>query len=443
MRARALLVSLAVALLPPLFVLVSHPIETGVQGRLQDQVQAAAWEAARDGDFEGTAAAYGVRLRVVDGSGSLTKDVDHETSAWFSVLGDVVLRFDAAPTPQELDDTLPPIAERAAALADHPPACHVSAAGKRLMCEAAARCSDGRVVHASMSSRRAIRALYDVRYQVVKLALFVLPLALVLGLYLGWRMVRPIEQLTARVRRGAPAGLMLDRQDEVGDLSRAFSALTAALVEKSQNNQAFVADLTHEMKNPIAAIRAVSEAIDDGSERYARLGRVLGDASQRLDALVTSLLELARAEAGMPGEARELLDLAELVRTIVAARPDSARIQLTTAAVEVAGAPNRLHSVVSNLIDNACAFGGEGVVRVRVRATAALAVLEVEDQGPGLPANVLPRVFERFFTTRGERHGTGLGLALVKAIVEAHGGTVSVGTADVGAVFTVSLPRAA
>lgn len=462
MRVRALLVALAVALLPPLFVLLAHPFEAGLQGRMEARVMTAAGAAARatsDDERRAIANAYGVRLRTLQPSGHVVFDEDGDARSWLAHLSDALLGARGAPTPGDVEAGLPPILARPEVHDEQGPVCRAAAQPGLLVCAAAARTASGVVVYATHASRRATGALYDVRYQLVKLSLFLTPLAIVLGLYLGWRMVRPIEELTRRVRAGRPSTLALDRSDEIGDLSNAFASLTGALVDKSRQNERFVADLAHEMKNPIAAIRAASEVVDDGSERGARLGRALGDASKRLDALVSSLLELARAEAGaqMGAQQRELLDLEALVRGIIDARPDRARFVLTTSHARVRGSSVDLESVVRNLLDNAAAFARD-VIRVELAgaspsanangANSALGSvrLTVVDDGPGIPAEVLPRVFERFFTTRGERQGTGLGLALVKAIVEGHGGTISMhspaSTSAGGAVFIVSLPAA-
>ena len=351
--------------------------------------------------------------------------------------------------------------------------CRTSPAGKLLVCHAARVVGTGDAVEAiyvQESSRRAVRALYDLRYQLLRLSLFMLPLALGFSWWMGRRMVHPIKWLRERVlekaRHGNPRGdLDPPPGDEVAELADAFNNLLGSLDERRRANEAFVADLVHEFKNPVAAIRTCAETLDAGAvdeKRAARLARILADSSTRLDALVSQFLELARAEAGMPNEVRAPVDLAALARgvttAIEVAHPD---VRFTVQADEAAtlvGVEGRLDSLVRNLVDNAASFAGaSGEVRVSVKRDAAdlnLVVLEVSDTGPGISEKDLPRMFERFFTTRAmangssepfarKQKGTGLGLALVKAVAEAHGGSVSaLSSPGAGATFRVLLPLA-
>jgi two-component system sensor histidine kinase ChvG len=283
-----------------------------------------------------------------------------------------------------------------------------------------------------------------------------LPIGLLVGAWLGWRFVTPIEQLRARVADralGKTTGvdLTLPREDEVGDLSSAFDALVGTLEARAAQNQAFVADLVHELKNPVAAIRAAADALEGrpGDEaRAVRVAGVLRDASSKLDAVVSELLELARAEAGMPDEPRERVDLGDLARGLTDAIAGSDRFPGVRWSVDAAGTNDvngvmsRLDSALRNLIENAASFAGDaGDVTIRVRGEEERVTVEVADSGPGIRDEDVRRVFDRFFTTRGRERGTGLGLALVRAVVEAHGGTVSVLRPEKGAVFRVMLPR--
>jgi two-component system sensor histidine kinase ChvG len=368
--------------------------------------------------------------------------------------------------------------------------CRHSPAEKLLVCHAVrvapqARGAVGQrdVIYVQESSRRAVRAIYDLRFQLLRLSLFMLPFALVFSWWMGRRMVRPIETLRERVlEKARDANPRADlasaaaTTDEIDELADAFNDLLGALDEKRRANEAFVADLVHEFKNPVAAIRACAESLDAGSvdeRRAARLARILSDSSARLDRLVSQFLELARAEAGMPNEVRARVDLAALARGVVSTfeprMPEVRFVVEGQAAADVDGVEPRLDSLVRNLIDNAARFAssasvaGAGEVRVSVAREGDRVALEVTDDGPGIAAADLPRVFERFFTTRavagsepapvreadgataaGTRAGTGLGLALVKAVAEAHGGEVSARSSPgAGATFRVVLPAAA
>jgi two-component system sensor histidine kinase ChvG len=259
-------------------------------------------------------------------------------------------------------------------------------------------------------------------------------------------------QVLARAAQESPGPRIdLPRRDEIGDLALAFDGLLRTLDERRVANGAFVADLVHEFKNPVAAIRASAEQLRarDPDPRTERLARILEASSERLDALVTQFLELARAEAGMPSEARAPIDVAALARGIVDSARGDARWSGVTIALRspaeaiVPGVAVRIESAFRNLVENAASFAAPaGEVEVLVESAEHAVHFAVRDTGPGIVDADLPRVFDRFFTTRGSARGTGLGLALVKAVVVAHGGEVRAESSPGdGATFHVSLPR--
>jgi signal transduction histidine kinase len=477
-RWKVLLATLAVLLLPPLIVLLSSLSDASVDHRMRQRtVESARQVAAVLADssrapaalartIDRVAASYGVRIRVVTSDQGVAFDADREAGNPVArAFGALFFGPDGAPSLAAYDRTLPPVDQRtetiAARVSGEPSAdCRQADNGRLLICHAALGVDTGagrQLVYTQESSRRAIRALYDVRYQVLKLTLFALPLALLLGLWLGWRVVRPVEQLRAdvlqRARVAAPhADLDASRPDEVGELANAFNALLAALAERSRQNEAYLADLAHEFKNPVATLRASAERLAEGAADPARaqqLSALMLRSCGRLDALVTELLELARAEAGLPGETRQTVQLNQLTSGLIAALRADERwrgrtIELVEAAAEVAvpGVASRIETALRNLLDNALSFAGDpGWVKVIIVRDADSARIIVRDSGPGIAASDLPRVFDRFFTTRGERRGTGLGLALVKAIAEAHGGSATAAsTPGHGAELTLRLP---
>ena len=293
-------------------------------------------------------------------------------------------------------------------------------------------------------------ALYSRHYTLGQLAAIVLPAAAVVGWWLGWRLVRPIERLRdqalAQTRTLTPgADLELVRADEFGELTGALNHLLAELRDRAKEKEAFVADLAHEFKNPVAAIRAAAEALDSGTPdpvRQARLAGILGDSSRRLDTLVTQFLELARAEAGLDTEARTRVQLAVLVEARVrafAADERFARLRFThtTAPVIVDGVEARLQTIIDNLLENAASFATT-TVAVELGAVAQGTMLVVHDDGPGIAAEDRERVFDRYFTRRASGRGTGLGLAMVRALVLAHGGTIEARARDGGGTSMVA-----
>ncbi|HSO33846.1 MAG TPA: HAMP domain-containing sensor histidine kinase [Labilithrix sp.] len=540
LRTNAVLMVLAMLILPQALVIGWSAMERDIGGKLQwsaretaKDAEAALWSAHADG-LDGpqteerlaeVATRHTARIRVVRKDGSERLDVDRDQGTDFiHGIGTWFFGPDGAPTLREFDETLGPVPRRPeiekvthweiagpplpsplpegsahrypigavrsatpggpapvstlfASPAAAPPAeadldtgCRTSPAGKLLVCHATRAVTIGdttEVIYVQESSRRAVRALYDLRYQLLRLSLIMLPLALGFSWWMGRRMVRPIEWLRERVlekARSANPRADLDPRpgDEVAELADAFNGLLGSLDDRRRANEAFVADLVHEFKNPVAAIRTCAESLDAGAvdeKRAARLARILADSSSRLDALVSQFLELARAEAGMPNEARGPVDLAALARGVTSAieegHPDVRFILDADDATTINGVEPRLDSLLRNLVDNAASFAGAGgEVRVSVKRSpegAGTVVLEVSDTGPGISDKDLPRMFERFFTTRAiggssepsarKQKGTGLGLALVKAVAEAHGGNVvAFASPGAGATFRVQLP---
>jgi len=218
----------------------------------------------------------------------------------------------------------------------------------------------------------------------------------------------------------------------------------------------FVANASHELKTPVAAVRALAEtlltALPDDPEAGRRFAERIGREAERLDLLTRDLLDLSRVERGALDV--EPVDLVGLVKEVVggyADRAEERRIKLSTEVepgVALRGDRAQLGLLLSNLIDNALRHTpAKGAVCVRLNAAESRAVLQVHDTGQGIPAGELPRVFERFYRVDKARArqtgGTGLGLAIVRHVAEAHGGTVRVDSElGRGSTFTVALPVA-
>jgi signal transduction histidine kinase len=466
MRVRAMAVVVLTVLLPLLFVTATGIEERRVGARLADDVRQGVIEASEAQNdpwaLDAIARRRDLRVRVVSAGGAVATDLDHEagTNPLASV-GALFFGDDGAPSPRAFDDSLGPLGAREESIAAEKGktgvACRTSEGAKLLVC-GAARMRGGDLVYVQASSRRAVRALYDLRYEISKLVVFLLPVGILLAWWLGWRTVRPIEMLREKVLARAAEGALgpgidLPRRDEIGDLALAFDGLLRTLEERRTANEAFVADLVHEFKNPVAAIRASAEQLRarDPDPRTERLARILEASSERLDVLVTQFLELARAEAGMPSEARGAVDVGALARGVLDSVRSEGRwegvrfVDRCESRATVLGVSLRIESALRNLVENAASFAApDGEVEVAVLDVAGIVTISVRDTGPGIAEADLARVFDRFFTTRGSARGTGLGLALVKAIVAAHGGEARAeSTPGKGATFVVSLPTAA
>jgi two-component system phosphate regulon sensor histidine kinase PhoR len=218
----------------------------------------------------------------------------------------------------------------------------------------------------------------------------------------------------------------------------------------------FVANASHELKTPVAAVRALAEtlltALPDDPEAGRRFAERIGREAERLDILARDLLDLSRVERGtLDVEPVDLVGLAKEVAGGYSDLAEERRIRLHTELqplVSMRGDRAQLGLLLSNLLDNALRHtSARGTVCVRLEATESRATLQVNDTGEGIPAGELPRVFERFYRIDKARTrqtgGTGLGLAIVRHVAEAHGGTVRVDSElGRGSTFTVSLPVA-
>jgi two-component system OmpR family sensor kinase len=300
--------------------------------------------------------------------------------------------------------------------------------------------------------------------------------AVVAALLGGWSLVqiglRPLRDME-RTAESIAAGNLTERvpgendATEVGRLARtlnvmlariesAFSARLASenrLRQSEQRLRRFVADASHELRTPIAAVSAYAELFGRGaSEQKADLERVMGgirSETSRMEHLVNDLLLLARLDEGRPMEQRSV-DLvamcAEAVHTASTVGPEWPLSFEATHPIEVMGDPTSLRQVVDNLLGNVRAHTPSGTAaRITVDGDEEYAVITVADDGPGMEPEQAEHVFERFYRSDPSRSrvhgGAGLGLSIVSAIVAAHGGTVSAeATVGGGTTFIVRLP---
>ena len=255
-----------------------------------------------------------------------------------------------------------------------------------------------------------------------------------------------------------------DRRDEIGDLARSLESMTDTLSTRMDAIERFAADVSHEIKNPLTSIRSALETLDlvQDKDKRDRLTAVLQQDVRRLDRLITDISNASRLDAELSRDRPRPVDLSALLTDIVGvyettSKPGEAPVTLDVAVdapARVMGRDGPLGQVFRNLIDNARSFSPAGAtVRVSVSRDDIDALplhVRVEDDGPGIPAENLETVFERFYTSRprGAAFGSnsGLGLSIVRQIVEAHGGRVTATNrldasgAVSGARFEVALP---
>jgi signal transduction histidine kinase len=294
------------------------------------------------------------------------------------------------------------------------------------------------------------------------LALILSAVVPVLMLVVGvttWRLVgrtlRPVEAIRGQVSEISAAEL--DRrvpvpatEDEIGRLARTMNEMLDRLDTASRRQRAFVADASHELRSPLAAIRTKLEVelSRPRSDRWPAVVREWLDEQSRLERLVDDLLLLARLDERMVESAPEVVDLDELV--LREARDLDARgtVRVDVAHVgggRVRGDSERLRRVVSNLLDNAERHA-VSTIACELRGRDGCVEFVVHDDGPGIADDERHRIFERFvrLDEARDRHGggTGLGLAIVRDIVTAHAGTVEAAATDRGARLVVRIPTA-
>jgi signal transduction histidine kinase len=307
-------------------------------------------------------------------------------------------------------------------------------------------------------SVRVVKPTVVMRNLLSDMAPSVLVISLVLGAaaalaaaWIGGEIAKPIEALgtfservSAGERSAAPPPVF---GREVMSLSRSLDSMRRQL-EGRPFVETFAADLSHELKNPVAAIRASAEVLEDSAleepEQARRFVARIREATERIERLLSELLSLARIEA-RGAEAFEPVDLSQLAARTIAALGDGAtRIVLRSEGeARVRGDTGWLLRAVENLIDNALAHSAPSA-RIELDIARRGERVELLLTNPGeIPSYVRERLFRRFVTTRGDKGGTGLGLAIVRAVAEAHGGEVELITPGPPLVgFRLSLPAA-
>ena len=330
---------------------------------------------------------------------------------------------------------------------------------------AAAPVRNGEVVLVTSNDRNFTRTVRSERRKLGAGLLVATVLSLLLSLFLARTIVRPLRRLALaahRVRQGRAREVKVprlpSRRDEIGLLARSVSDMSQALRQRIDNIEAFAADVTHELKNPLASLRSAVdglERIEDPSLK-TRLLEVVRQDVQRLDRLIGDIGEAARTDAELARARFEVVDLGNLIGQLVGGwehRRTTGDVRLAFArprknSALVLGEPSRLARAIDNIIDNAISFSpAGGLVEVAVTRVGEEVLIRIDDEGPGVPPGVREAIFNRFVSVRPEggefgRH-SGLGLAIAKAIVKGHDGEIDVADRDdapSGARFTIRLP---
>jgi two-component system sensor histidine kinase ChvG len=323
------------------------------------------------------------------------------------------------------------------------------------------------VLLATENDRAFTRTVRSQRAIIAGAMAVLIALSVLLSLFLARTIVRPMRRLALaahRVRLGRSREVNVprlpSRTDEIGLLARAVSDMSQSLRQRIDNIEAFAADVTHELKNPLASLRSAVEGIDrvDDPALKHRLMGIARDDVVRLDRLINDISEAARTDAELARAQFERVDLGPLIEQIVGswemrrdkgdARIAFARPRMNTAAVM--GKPDRLVRAINNILDNAVSFSPSGgLVEIAAARVGDEVRIRIDDEGPGVPPEAREAIFNRFHSVRPEGDGfgrhSGLGLAIARAIVEGHDGEIDVQDRDdapSGARFTIRLPAA-
>lgn len=276
-----------------------------------------------------------------------------------------------------------------------------------------------------------------------------------LALQIARSMVRPVremEQVTKNVAHGDfSVRVAAVSDDEIGQLGRAINQMIAQLGAFETRRQQFLANVAHELRTPLSYIRGYAQAVTEGlvssAEERNRYLQIVQEESIRISRLVDDLLDLAQMEEGQMVFDRSPLDLrlpieqaVATVRPMAEARGVRVEVELPDALPQPLADGSRIQQVVFNLVDNGLRYSPEGgVITVTASTEGDDVVVRVADTGPGIDRDLLPLIFERFQKRHSE--GRGLGLAIVRSIVRAHGGEVGVHSRPgQGSTFWFRLP---
>jgi len=281
------------------------------------------------------------------------------------------------------------------------------------------------------------------------------------GAWLAWRATKPVRAVAATAHRIVATGDLsarvegIQRNDEVGDLVRQFNTLLERNGNLLRAMREALDNVAHDLRTPLTRLRAGAEMALQQADNPAGSREALADCieeTDRIQRLLETLLDISAAENGVLKLERERFDVGALLQSVaelysMVAEEKSVAIEVGPGTgVSVAADPTRLRQVVANLVDNAVKYTPSGgKVALAAESREGRLYLTVRDTGPGIPAEEQAKIWERLYRgdhSRSQR-GLGLGLAMVKALVEAHGGRVTVANQPSGgAVFTVELPVA-
>lgn len=323
---------------------------------------------------------------------------------------------------------------------------------------ATVRLPDGTLVQVGRSSDVRDALLQQFRERVLLVAGLIFTIAIVGGGLLTYVGLAPLREMAAAVSSIVKTGRVDARVavrgtgDALDDLGRSINGMLDRIQALVAGMRGALDNVAHDLRTPLARLRSVAEsavASNDPSEQRDALGRVLEE-TERVGTMLTTLMDISEAETGAMRLASDRVRLAAVVDEAMDLYRDAAEERGVALAsdvdprIELVADHTRLRQVIANLLDNAMKYtGGGGRVDVKATADAGEVSLHVRDTGQGIAPSDLPRIWERLYRADASRskRGLGLGLSLVKAIVESHGGHVSVASEPgLGSTFSITLP---
>jgi two-component system OmpR family sensor kinase len=293
----------------------------------------------------------------------------------------------------------------------------------------------------------------------LKAGLGAIVLALLLAIWMATWVANPLQRMTNSTRAlaaGKHEPIVVEGPIEVQQLARSFNDMSARVQTTQQSQRDFVANVSHDLKTPLTSIQGFSQAILDGTastpQELSQAAGVIHSEADRMHRMVQDLLELARLDAGIADFKRLPVDIANLLHGLAEKFSPQARRAQVNLRTEIGPLPpltgdeDRLMQAFANLVDNALKFTPpNGEVVIRAGQAAGQVEVSVSDTGPGIPAEDIPHIFDRFYQTdksrSQERRGFGLGLSIASEIIQAHRGTITVHSLPGrGSSFTVILP---
>jgi two-component system sensor histidine kinase ChvG len=306
--------------------------------------------------------------------------------------------------------------------------------------------AENEVLLLTVNARDVRRVVRAERFSLVMILIATLLVSIMLSRFLARTIANPLRRLAHaahRVRRGSAREVDVPtlpaRSDEIGQLARALHEMTQSLRQRIDATDAFAADVTHELKNPLASLRSAVdtlERVEDPALRAQMLDLVRQDVG-RLDRLVVDIAEASRLDAELSRARFEPVDVGRMIERMIPVwesraegKAEIAFARPRVASAMILGDESRLARLIDNLVDNAISFSPPGgLVEISAARVGDEVLIVIQDEGPGVPGNAREAIFNRFHSIRPEedfgRH-SGLGLAIAKSIVEGHDGRIEI-----------------